>query len=327
MHKRRLVPAPLSSKPAAMLEAWKKANDDDRTEWALLALVLLLLAGGVGFTVWKHVSVPDGDGGKAVPSAPKAMTMLSVAIAPAKLTLSGRIPNEAARAKLLAAAKKSFPNHEVNDRLQVEKNPDAARWVTAAETLLGSCNGIRWGLLTANSNSIGLRGEIATEELATELKKTAAGLNPKTVTKTSVNVTVPELKVVAPPKVDPAKLKEEITKDLEGKTVEFETGSDKLTAKGKKIVDELVPMLKELQGLRVTVSGHTDNKGDSKANMELSEKRAAAVIEYLGSQGIDKTHLVPKGFGDTKPKASNESEEGRSQNRRIEFLPEESHGQ
>jgi OmpA-OmpF porin, OOP family len=254
------------------------------------------------------------------------MTMLGVAIAPAKLTLSGRIATEADRAKLLAAANRAFPTHEVNDRLLVEKNPDAAKWVAPAESLLGSAGKIRWGLLTANSATIGLRGEVPTQEAADELRKVAAGLTPAGAPVTStITVTVPDLKVVVPPKVDPTKLKEEIAKDLEGKIVEFETGSDKMTAKGKKVVDELVPMLKDLVGLRVTVGGHTDNKGDSQKNVELSEKRAASVIEYLGSKGIDKTHLVAKGFGDTRPKGSNDTEDGRQQNRRIEFMPEETH--
>jgi OmpA-OmpF porin, OOP family len=114
-------------------------------------------------------------------------------------------------------------------------------------------------------------------------------------------------------------------KHLEGKVVEFDQGSDKLTAKGKAVLDELAPELKDLTGVSIQVGGHTDNTGDATKNLELSGKRATTCVEYLGSKGVDKTHLVARGFGDTQPKAPNDTAEGKQQNRRIEFNPEELH--
>ena len=69
----------------------------------------------------------------------------------------------------------------------------------------------------------------------------------------------------------------------------------------------------------MTVEGHTDNEGTEEYNMEPSEKRAESVVKYLIGKSIDEKRLSFKGFGFTIPKASNESEEGRAINRRVEF--------
>jgi outer membrane protein OmpA-like peptidoglycan-associated protein/Tol biopolymer transport system component len=82
---------------------------------------------------------------------------------------------------------------------------------------------------------------------------------------------------------------------------------------------KIVRFLNENPGVRVQVSGHTDNSGAADYNRQLSEKRALSVYNYLVKSGIDKKRLSTKGFGPDKPVASNETEEGRQQNRRIEF--------
>ena len=71
--------------------------------------------------------------------------------------------------------------------------------------------------------------------------------------------------------------------------------------------------------IRVEVSGHTDNSGQATYNKQLSEKRAQSVYDYLIQKGIPKTNLVTVGYGPDRPVASNDTEEGRRQNRRIEF--------
>jgi OOP family OmpA-OmpF porin len=70
--------------------------------------------------------------------------------------------------------------------------------------------------------------------------------------------------------------------------------------------------------MRIEVGGHTDNVGNDAANQKLSEQRANAVREFLIAKGIDGTRIVAKGYGETKPIATNETEEGRAQNRRTE---------
>ena len=78
-------------------------------------------------------------------------------------------------------------------------------------------------------------------------------------------------------------------------------------------------MLTELPNLKVELSGHTDNTGSEVLNNRLSQKRAEAVVKYLISKAIDKEKLTAKGYGSTAPIDSNETLEGRQNNRRTEF--------
>jgi outer membrane protein OmpA-like peptidoglycan-associated protein len=79
-------------------------------------------------------------------------------------------------------------------------------------------------------------------------------------------------------------------------------------------------MLKSHSDLKLTIEGHTDNVGDAAANQALSDKRAAAVKAYLVEKGIDASRLEAKGLGATKPKAGNDTAEGRQTNRRVELV-------
>ncbi len=96
---------------------------------------------------------------------------------------------------------------------------------------------------------------------------------------------------------------------------------DKYDLKEKSIteLEKIVHFLQENPEIKVEVSGHTDNTGNTSYNQELSEKRAKAVCTFLKSKEIDPSRLTSKGFGSLKPITSNETQDGRQQNRRIEF--------
>ena len=85
-------------------------------------------------------------------------------------------------------------------------------------------------------------------------------------------------------------------------------------------LDEVVQALKDNQGFRVQVEGHTDSSGADDHNQTLSEKRADAVVEYLAAHGIAKDRLVSKGFSSSVPIGSNTTVAGRENNRRVEFV-------
>jgi OOP family OmpA-OmpF porin len=84
-------------------------------------------------------------------------------------------------------------------------------------------------------------------------------------------------------------------------------------------LQKMITFLQETPGIKVEIAGHTDNSGAAAYNRQLSQKRARAVYDYLTSHGIDKTRLFPKGYGPDQPLASNDTEDGRKLNRRIEF--------
>lgn len=101
--------------------------------------------------------------------------------------------------------------------------------------------------------------------------------------------------------------------------VTFEVNSDVLTSGGMTILDEAVTILKPRASVRLEIQGHTDNTGDAKHNMALSQKRAEAVKRYLVDKGIAPERLETKGYGDSMPVGDNSTEQGRESNRRIEF--------
>lgn len=99
----------------------------------------------------------------------------------------------------------------------------------------------------------------------------------------------------------------------------FEFRSYKLLKESKYELNRIIKLMKENPTMKVEISGHTDNIGSVRANTKLSMQRAQAVVAYLIKNGIVKSRLVSKGYGKTKPIATNKSEEGRKENRRVEI--------
>ena len=84
-------------------------------------------------------------------------------------------------------------------------------------------------------------------------------------------------------------------------------------------LDRLVKLMNDVPGLKVEISGHTDNTGSAKSNQTLSQERAQAVVSYLTSKGIAASRMTAKGYGQDAPIATNDTADGRQQNRRTEF--------
>ena len=99
----------------------------------------------------------------------------------------------------------------------------------------------------------------------------------------------------------------------------FDVGQATLRSESNAELDRLVKLLKDVPSLKVEISGHTDNTGSSSINYKLSQNRADAVVIYLKSEGISAGRLLAKGYGSTKPMASNNNSQGRQENRRTEF--------
>ncbi len=112
----------------------------------------------------------------------------------------------------------------------------------------------------------------------------------------------------------------------EGIEIEFDSkvlfDFDKAVLKdeSKRSLDKLVTILRKYPDTNIEIQGHTDNKGSDAYNEQLSSRRSNAVMIYLMDKGVSNSRLTPKAMGEQYPKYSNDTEEGRSQNRRVEFL-------
>jgi chemotaxis protein MotB len=106
----------------------------------------------------------------------------------------------------------------------------------------------------------------------------------------------------------------------------FSEGGFKLNSQAKAVLAKLLPTLSSLQQTKIVVDGYTDNvpigsglkREGISSNLELSSRRADVVVEYLVQQGVNQNLISAQGFGESNPVASNNTPEGRSQNRRIE---------
>jgi outer membrane protein OmpA-like peptidoglycan-associated protein len=100
----------------------------------------------------------------------------------------------------------------------------------------------------------------------------------------------------------------------------FEFDDFKVTEASYPILDQVVTILNRYPAIRLEIAAHTDNMGSFEYNTMLSQNRTQSMIDYLVSQGIDSSRLVGKGYGESRPIASNSTEEGRMMNRRVEFI-------
>lgn len=103
------------------------------------------------------------------------------------------------------------------------------------------------------------------------------------------------------------------------RNVFYDTDKYQLNTASYTELDILVQFLSDNPKVEIEISGHTDNEGSEAYNLELSEKRARTVYEYLISKGINSSRLVYKGFGESQPVSTNETPEGRASNRRTEI--------
>jgi outer membrane protein OmpA-like peptidoglycan-associated protein len=100
----------------------------------------------------------------------------------------------------------------------------------------------------------------------------------------------------------------------------FATGQAQLVEGARSSLEEVVDLLQTEPDKKIRVEGHTDSRGDAEANLKLSEQRAQAVVDALVSMGVDKERISAMGMGEDFPIDSNETEEGRARNRRVDVI-------
>ncbi|MEO1709024.1 MAG: OmpA family protein [Pseudomonadota bacterium] len=105
-----------------------------------------------------------------------------------------------------------------------------------------------------------------------------------------------------------------------GGKINFEVGKADIARSSYRLLDGLSNALRRCESVTVDVEGHTDSQGTDENNLSLSQRRAAAVVSYLVDAGADPDQITARGFGESRPIASNETAAGRARNRRIEFV-------
>ncbi|KPQ26782.1 MULTISPECIES: OmpA family protein [unclassified Halomonas] len=102
-------------------------------------------------------------------------------------------------------------------------------------------------------------------------------------------------------------------------SVTFDVDSSELTSEARSSLNEVASVVSEYADTRINIAGHTDSTGEDAYNQRLSERRAESVGGYLSQNGVSSSRLNTRGYGESQPVASNDNEDGRSQNRRVEI--------
>lgn len=223
------------------------------------------------------------------------------------VVVSGTVPDEATHAKLIARVRELYGADKVVDQLVIGKVSMPPNWVEHLDRLLDpGLHQISHGQLKIEGNLVSVRGEVANEaqrqQIASDM---ATRLNPTYTIRNGLHVAARDQSL--------------IDNALANRNIEFETGSDNLTAAGKNILDAIAAALIKLQDKRVDITGYTDDHGVRASNISLSQARADAVKIYLISRNVQPERINTYGAGPDRPIASNDTAEGRSRNRRIEF--------
>ena len=223
------------------------------------------------------------------------------------VVVSGTVPDESTRLAVLTRLRAIYGADRVVDQLQLGQVVAPPQWAQYVEKLLATdVRQVSHGQLKIQGNQVELRGEVPNEAVRQQLASDmAVALNPTYTVRNALRVAVQEQSLM--------------DQTLANRIIEFEPGSAVLRPAALPILDELAAAMARLPGRHFEVIGHTDALGSRAGNVSLSLARAQAVKTYLVQKGIGPGSIATSGMGPDQPVASNDTEEGRARNRRIEF--------
>ena len=230
------------------------------------------------------------------------------------VTLSGNVPDDNIHAVIAGASSRKFFDEKVVDNLKTSIGAPAG-FVNAVVPALGALSRLSTGTLVVSDREIKLSGDALYDAAAAQIRTTL----PKDVPQGWQVKAEISVKPQAAP-VDPTVCQQLFSDLLAKGTVRFETGRADLDRDSTGLLDRLVEIAMRCPSANIEVAGHTDAAGEEPTNQALSEKRAQAVISYLVQAGLPAERFTAIGYGSTQPLASNDTSDGRAQNRRIEFL-------
>ena len=274
---------------------------------------------------------------------------------PAGLVATGAVADASAREALLGRLAAAFPGRTVVDSLTVNASAEAP-WQPAALGALDALGALPPGSVTLSSlaaepdgesgprtgsggGTIVLRGRAPTAEAKAEAERAAGAaieapwaLRSELTVGDAAGTAAPDtagtqIESAAPGNADVAAAQAAL-RDVFAPgsgpgagsgTVEFETGTSRLTDGSRELLDQAAGVLRRVDAVTVEVQGHTDDEGSAASNRRLSEQRADAVRRYLSDAGVDRARLTVRAFGEAEPIASNDTEAGRARNRRVVF--------
>ena len=250
---------------------------------------------------------------------------LAVANVGGKVQYSGTVADESTRGSILTSLKNAFGEGNINGDIAVDPSAGPASWLDKLGQAFEKFKipGLE-ALFEGNSINIGgLLPKADLDAIRASLQAifgtgfTFGALSDDASTWFRM---AKERTLAALGGLKPGFSATDLVTALNMSIVNFETGSAAISAESRDLLTKAAPTMKQLPaGTVIEISGHTDSSGDPAANLALSQQRADAVRTMLINLGVSPDALRAKGYGDTQPVASNDTAEGRFQNRRISY--------
>ncbi len=229
------------------------------------------------------------------------------------LTLTGYVPDNAIHAAIVASAGRKF-GEKIVDKLKASLGAPAG-FDAVVKKGLRSLSRLSTGRLVVSDRNVELSGDalydLAGKQIRADLPK---DLPRGWEAKTEVSVKP------SPAPVDPTVCQQLFGDLLEKRTIQFETGQATLDLDSIGLLDQLTETAMRCPTATIEIAGHTDSAGDASFNQTLSERRAQAVVDLLVKAGLPAGRFRPIGYGSAQPVATNDTDEGKAKNRRIDFI-------
>ena len=229
------------------------------------------------------------------------------------VTLTGYVPDNAVHAAIAAAAGRKFFSEKVVDNLKASVGAPSG-FAGAVVPALGALSRLSTGTLVVSDREVKISGDALYDTAAAQIR---AALLKDFPQGWQVKADISVKPASAP--VD-ATVCQQLFSDLLAKgKIRFESGRATIDPDSAGLLDRLIETALRCPTVNIEIAGHTDTDGEDAFNQALSEKRAQAVSDYLVKAGLPADRFTATGYGSTQPVATNDTDEGKAQNRRIEF--------
>jgi OOP family OmpA-OmpF porin len=229
------------------------------------------------------------------------------------VTLTGYVPDNAVHATIAAAAGRKFFSEKVVDNLKASVGAPSG-FAGAVVPALGALSRLSTGTLVVSDREVKISGDALYDTAAAQIR---AALLKDFPQGWQVKADISVKPASAP--VD-ATVCQQLFSDLLAKgKIRFESGRATIDPDSAGLLDRLIETALRCPTVNIEIAGHTDTDGEDAFNQALSERRAQAVSDYLVKAGLPADRFAAMGYGSTQPVATNDTDEGKAQNRRIEF--------
>ncbi|WP_246720937.1 OmpA family protein [Methylocystis sp. H4A] len=249
-----------------------------------------------------------------VMAGPMTPYVFSAQRAGGDVTLSGYAPDEAVRNRLVETARRNFFDAKVVDRLMIAKGAPQ-NFADATDRSLAALARLDEGKLAISDSTISLAGVARHQSARAEIAASFADALPQSFRGEAQLST----RIVGSPLVASqcgAALSELLAKS----PIVFASDDSAIAAESAPLVDAIAATALRCPGATLEIASHTDNVGIAEVNLGRSKRRAQAVVERLAKAGLDPFRISAVGYGGERPIASNDSDENRARNRRVEIV-------